>query len=178
MFEKDDGDLFTDSEKLIFRYTIGRGADRVRQYVFGDPLAIWNRLVKATDGQADEAIHAIYPVIDMDPLTGKELPETAGQASRRAEAEERLLAAVHEAFGMLPFDPATGTGAVSQDCWSAFNSYLRWVAGELSGDGNEPAGSASSAGQPAVPSLTGSTSGSGSTSAGATFGSPITSAAV
>ncbi len=142
--------MFDDAEKLIFPYSRGRGADEKEETVFADPLAVWNALVKACDGDVYGWMEAIQPVKQLDPQ-GKPEPESAGQTTMRADAEERLIAAVRLAFDLLPYDRTTGTGATHSHAWAALNAYWSWTKGEESGDDSLPDGSASLAGQPVVP---------------------------
>ncbi len=142
--------MFDDAEKLIFQYAIGTGADGKPVMVFGDPHEIWNELVKQLDGEFGEALDAIQPVHDRGPK-GEELPETPGRQVMRARAEERLLAAVRAALGMLPFDRTTGQGATAKQCWSAFDVFMEWLEKNESTGEDSPAGSQPTDGPPAGP---------------------------
>jgi hypothetical protein len=154
-------DLFEESEKLIFQHTIGAGADGKPVMVWGDPLALWNQMVRETEGELNEWAQATAPVIEKSKETGEDLPEQPGQQVRRALAEERFLGAVSRAFGMLPYDRTTGQGATMRHCWDAWFALKGFLEGEGSGDDSLPDGSTSSAGLPAVPSPIASLSAAG-----------------
>ncbi len=116
---------YSENERKIFPYRLSEcGAE-----VFGDPLALSRELSILLDGDPNGVIRAARGTQERD-ANGKII---AGQPSEKPEevvvrlqAERRLLAAVREAFGMDPFDRATGQGATDEDCRRALNCYLEW----------------------------------------------------
>lgn len=94
-----------EQERRVFRYHDGTGE------VYGDPLAIWGRLLDALDG---------------------DLATPMGQA-RHPEAEvaipalARIAEAVRAAFSMAPFDPQTGAGATVEDCYQVLKAWNAWM---------------------------------------------------
>jgi hypothetical protein len=79
--------------------------------VFGDPIVIYRRMLRAL-GKPIE----------------KQVGLTKGQNELlNLEAYASLYAAVRAAFPMVPFDPATGSGATESDCQKALDSLLSWL---------------------------------------------------
>ena len=151
--------MFDSKDKLIFEFCRGRDASGDVK-VYADPLAAWRNLVRALDGDAQGAIEAIQPQKFLDDKGG-ELPEPPPSTLQRIEAEERLLAGVRKAFGIMPFDSATGLGGTDEHCWAAINSYLEWTSGEKTGTEPEslPTSSVATDSAPS-PSITGCSSAS------------------
>lgn len=123
------------NQMLSFRYANGAmtaGSDSRPVVVWGDPIRIHRRLVRALNGDPNRVIKmAADPEPEVD--TGVELtPEEAAafqlrmqmQNQMRLSAQEELIAAIREAFDMVPFDPVSGSGATEWHCRNAFNRYL------------------------------------------------------
>ena len=93
------------TEKDIFQYFDGVLA------VYGDPLAIERRMEE----------HLGQPI-------AQALQETkAAEISLSRRAEDRLFAAVREAFEMAPWYKQTGEGATEKDCRLAFKALVDFI---------------------------------------------------
>lgn len=176
--------LYEDSETKIFEYAVGRtredGKLKIKK-VFGDPLAIWNRLTVTLEGAVEDAQRALRVVRDPSPdpsfdeqgkivrrqgyvvLKDKDgsekeyINETPGHRVLRIQAEERFVSAIRVAFKMLPLDPDTGQGATDQMCWDAYDAYGDWTEGEEKRAAETRSSSTASAGPLASPSPTATT---------------------
>lgn len=80
--------MFSDAEKGIFPYNNGQSD------LYADPLAVNRKLLVAFSGDIEAALTAGYA------------PE-----GKTNGATQAVIDGVRDAFGMLPFDPTTGTGA-------------------------------------------------------------------
>ena len=45
----------------------------------------------------------------------------------RAEAQDRLLAVIRQAFKLPAWDEATGHGVMDNHCWAVINQFYRWL---------------------------------------------------
>ena len=98
--------------------------------VYADPLEVHRLLEKATKSRVNllcrNAQHKGPEDAEGDDdetLENKALARAMSDAIAFPAIEE-LLAATREAFGLTPFDPATGTGATTRDCWAVLNAYF------------------------------------------------------
>ena len=90
-----------------------------QQSRYGDPLAINRRLTAALGG--DQSAIAKYHA---DP-----------------QAQEAVLRAARIALELVPFDPATGSGALDIDAETALRSFLEFLEGNGSRAGKSPTSS-------------------------------------
>ena len=93
--------VFDERQRNIFRYWNGIA------YVWGDPLQIYRRLLVAFGG-------------DMGPTYANAASEDPAIS---LPALGELADKVRDAFGMVPFDQATGQGATESDCLDALADW-------------------------------------------------------
>jgi hypothetical protein len=98
--------VFTEEERRVFRYKDAEGRE-----VYGDPLAIHYALLEALQGELNDVLEQAR----------------AEDVLARGRAQKRLAGAVVEAFGLEPFDRATGGGATMQDCLDAAGAFLAFL---------------------------------------------------
>lgn len=110
---------FNDKDKQCFKYFNGETS------LYGDPLALQRRLTMACKCDPNELWEQTQEGVPLD---------------QRWLAQEKMCKAVREAFGMVPFDPLTGTGARDEHCLAAWNEFWSWM-GEKK---NQPASSPTS----------------------------------
>jgi hypothetical protein len=108
------------SDRNVFSYHDGAGQ------AFADPLAVYRRFMRATEGDPDPLLRAAQR-----PADGA--AEEPGALLRRLDAEARLAEAARVALPMRPFDPATGEGATDEDCLGALYAWLEWLEGNAGG---------------------------------------------
>lgn len=126
--------MFTDTERLIFPYEV-RGQKR-----WADPLAISRNLIRASNGEFDQIDAESRDVPDGVggfAEQGPQGPEEFGKVLSRASAREKRHAFTCAAFGLPPFDPATGEGVTEVETAAVLDSFLVWL------EGNERPGAAS-----------------------------------
>lgn len=92
--------------KDIFPYFNGS------RQVFGDPIAIYRRMLRALQKPLDHQI---------------ELTKGGENELMHLEAYGKLYAAVRVAFPMVPFNEGTGEGASEADCQRALDGLLSWI---------------------------------------------------
>ncbi len=97
--------MYTDQERAVYGpFFSGAGA------VYGDPIRIRRLLTDLLDGDPKKALEGVSGPI----------PEL------RIEATERVLRAVVVAFGLVPFDPATGQGLREDEVKGRLDDFLDW----------------------------------------------------
>lgn len=128
-------------DRRVFRYFDGSAA------VYADPMALNRRLIHELGGEQDAVFADSH-----SPVDGVAYP-----------AVERLLAAARRAFGMAPFDPATGTGPLEKDVRRVLNEFLDFF-GEPATPPASTATSPPSTAAASSPSPTPPSAASGSTS--------------
>lgn len=97
--------IFAEHQRKVFAYCNGTSQ------VYGDPLAIFRKIVAAFDGDPNPTLTAMVS------------PEVALWAA----ATERMLPIVREVFQMVPFDPATGLGASDSMVLDALVAWQGWM---------------------------------------------------
>lgn len=123
-------DLFDEHERAVFEYFDGTSLR------FGDPLAIYHRLVGLLDGDLSGAVKASRRQVPEGHPDGEPLPAEDGPAhATRMAAQSRLARAAHEAFEMADFDPKQNTGATVDHDLAALSRYLRWTEKNWRGGG-------------------------------------------
>lgn len=98
--------VFSDEQRRIFGPYFN-GA----QNLYADPLRVYRRLCYRLEGDPNKFI--------------RERNSPDAQAS--LPARDRLLEATAFAFDMVPFDPATGKGALTQDVEKVLRDYLEYM---------------------------------------------------
>jgi hypothetical protein len=98
--------MFSPEERLVFKYNVG-GVAR-----FADPLDIRRKLVRAGRGEIDRIL---------------EDAENSPDPMQAADAEEKRLAAVLDAFGLPPFDTATGQGTTEREALAILWEFLEYL---------------------------------------------------
>jgi hypothetical protein len=88
--------------------------------VWGDPLEIETAFILACGGDAD----ALFKAAQLPPANIVEHPPAT---QSRLMAQAKLVDATRVAFGMAPFDKATGKGATAADCIRALNRFTDWL---------------------------------------------------
>ena len=101
-----------DTSRLVFAYTVG-GRQR-----WADPAAVRHGLVRASLGGFDAICRDFE---DKSPE-----PEAV---LKRAEAGERLAACARSAFGLPPFDAASGEGATDAEALGLLDRFCAWLEG-------------------------------------------------
>ena len=120
-------------ERMAYRYHDGKGE------VWADPVLLHRKLVRALDGDLAAAFEAVQvkrtrlpaaPGATVD-LTAPAPPmvELPHDMLRRLDGEERMAAAGRQAFGLAPFDPATGQGATDGKALELVYSFADWLEG-------------------------------------------------
>ena len=99
---------FTDEERMVFAYTTPSRA------VKADPQAVYVGLTRALGGN---------PQAVLDAASSENLPAAI-------DAEEQMVAAARQTFGMDPFDPETGAGATGAMCLRVLDEFLLFCNGE------------------------------------------------
>lgn len=92
----------------IFKYKVGGKS------VCGDPVALNTRLTIACGGDWVKLAQQAFP----NPAPTE---DTALVFSKQAET--RLIEAVRKAFGLLPYDVATGAGSLQAEVLEVFDAY-------------------------------------------------------
>lgn len=101
--------IFSERQRKVFPYFNG-----VAQ-VWGDPVAIYRRILAACEGDVNLLLSRVSSEIrDQQPLLW-------------AESMARLMEVVRGVLGMIPFDPSTGEGATDQDCLNALEAWRTWM---------------------------------------------------
>ncbi len=100
--------MFTKQQREIYG-PYDDGTDKPKH---GDPLHIRNRLVQLLKGDPEKVLN--------DALS--EIPPV------QVGAQLLIADAVRDAFGLVPFDAATGQGADDGYCLALLNDYLGWRA--------------------------------------------------
>lgn len=127
--------MYTESERRIFPYHDGRAfdGDGKPASVCGDPLAIYEAICAALDGDPDSVIENAFAGIpregelneDGSPAqVKKELEPTRYQARCRIEKASRF------AFDLAPFDRKTGRGCTRAEALDLFWRFLDWIDGQ------------------------------------------------
>jgi hypothetical protein len=98
--------MFTDRERLIFKYHDGE------RDVFADPLRVRRLFAHALDGEPNRYLERIQENAAAEPVA--------------FEAMERVLAATCQAFGLTPFDPATGAGCTEEKILGVLCAFQAW----------------------------------------------------
>jgi hypothetical protein len=97
--------MYSPAERAIYVWSDGRQDWHV------DPLRAYRRLVRALAGEQDAVIERAR---SDDPLAA-------------TGAKERLADAAREAFGLEPFDPATGQGTLDAEAEALLYDFLGWL---------------------------------------------------
>ncbi len=102
--------------------------------VYGDPMVLHEELYHLLDGNPNRVL--MEAEVDRAParegFPGTEEEYQAAVAQRAAmeplayQARKRLVAAVRQVFGMMPFDPATGVGATVAQCRKVLEEFCRY----------------------------------------------------
>ncbi len=109
---------FTAQEKAIFEYQ--DPATGARRYA--DPMAVDRALAAHTHGECDRLVADLHGT---DPV-------------KRLAAGDLLWPAVRAAFGLAPFDAATGKGATDAVCNRLLGDYNGWANEVFTGGGTGP----------------------------------------
>ena len=99
--------MYTDQERLVFG-PFGRGDGTE---IFADPLAVYRRLVLATEGEHNRLL--------------ADTQSTDEQV--RLAAEDKLVPAAREALGLVPFNPEDGSGTTDREALTALRAYVEWM---------------------------------------------------
>ena len=97
--------LFLEGETQIFGPYFVNGEPR-----YADPLMVQEQLWALLDGDANQFLRAAR----------------SEDARVRWHAWQRLAQAVPQAFGLPPFDPATGQGTTLRECRLLLDGFLDW----------------------------------------------------
>lgn len=102
--------------------------------VYGDPLTIHRHLTRALDGDPNRVIGETHAGLagERENYPDEEswqaaLAQEVATAPMRVDAGERLIGAIRGVFGMVPFDPATGSGATEKHCMDALEAFVALV---------------------------------------------------
>lgn len=121
--------MFPEEERKIFCYRAG-GREMI-----GDPFAITRRLVRWCDGDVGKVMadrYAGYPPYQEDesgnPVQVEEAQVDPAQEPIRFDAENKIIRASYEAFGLPPWDNETGEGVSEEEALRVFDEFCAWVA--------------------------------------------------
>jgi hypothetical protein len=142
--------MFTDEQRLIFSYEV-RGVKR-----WADPLAVRRNLLRASAGEIYELCQKAARPADSE--HGPD--EDPGVALDRAEAGGKLHAIACAAFGLPPFDPATGEGITEFETGELLSDFWGWLEGNAKPAGKPQPSPGGTGFPPASPATTSPTSGS------------------
>lgn len=142
--------MFSENERKIFVYFDGERELR------GDPFAITRRLVRWLDGDPDRVLAdrwAGYPEEEVDEF-GAPLPLDPAKIDKalepvRFEAEQKIIKATQEAFGLAPYDPETGLGVGEEQLLQLFDEFCVWSEGQKKSTASPQTYSPLTQGQPA-----------------------------
>ena len=107
--------MFTEKERQVYKFAAPDGSTR-----FADPLDLYRKLLIAFGGSF-QAYDQSLP-----PREGQEL-DPDGEV-QRAQAEEKVVAAVRGVLQLKPVDPLTGEGATDQQCLDVIDDFMRYLA--------------------------------------------------
>ena len=143
--------MFPDQERSIFSYAV---RDDTR---FADPLALRRNLLRASNGEFDQVARDSRDRPDRpDGMGGivDQGPEDFGQIMQRENAKEKLYGIICFAFGLTPFDPATGEGITEAETTAVLGRFLGFLEKKGKQSANLPGSSAAMASLPASSSTT------------------------
>lgn len=99
--------MYTDKERQIFGpYDLGDG-----RQVYGDPFRLNRQLVHLLDGSPGTVLRALK----------------SAEEPVRFEATEKIVDAARQVFGLVPFNPADGSGALDTDALALARRFIEWV---------------------------------------------------
>jgi hypothetical protein len=129
--------FFTEMETLVFPYLLLPGEPASRTWA--DPLAIRDRLLRATRGRVEELLRQAsgrQPGGADPALSGPPDPPSpwfyvqANMLLERTGAEEQVASAAYASFeGLSPVDEATGEGAPELHAVGVLYDFLDWLEG-------------------------------------------------
>ena len=133
------GGMYEESEREIFCYETSPGGSK--RYV--DPMIVRRALLRLSGGQWRHWRESCAePKFEKLP-EGMDPTQAAMERARRdaerfsaLDAQERIEAAVIEAFGLTPFDPATGKGCTMARVWEVLGTYEEWLEKNARSTGN------------------------------------------
>jgi hypothetical protein len=107
------------SEETYPQRAIFRFFDGLRNRC-ADPVRLYRKLNHLCDGDVNKVWADVYAGVTDE-------GEDPMQEPIRYQAEEKLLAAAREAFGLAPFNEETGEGADDDCCWLALKTFGAWT---------------------------------------------------
>lgn len=127
------------------------------QEVYADPLMVHRHLMRLLDGASERIVNEA----------------NSDDVAISTPARDKLVAATRQAFGLLPFDPMTGAGAVEEEVMRIWDDFNCWLDKKKAKQETSPTDSPSTEGPSSMvnPYLPSSKSDSPSTSHG--YGAPI-----
>lgn len=125
--------MFTDKERLIFVYQMGETK------VYGDPLALYRKMLVACGGDIDGVVSAAYatavkasPVPSVPVATGEGQPAAIPEPEIQPVGEcdgsmDRLIDAIRSAFDLPSINPATGAGVPDAAALKLFDIFTEFL---------------------------------------------------
>jgi hypothetical protein len=90
--------------------------------VHGDPVAISRRFAHACGGREDDVFRDLKS--DVEPVA--------------FAAWQKFMDATRDAFQLVPFNEADGTGAMEADCLDVWEAFTEWKAKKKAAPANSP----------------------------------------
>ena len=81
--------------------------------VYGDPFRLYRGFVHGLGGEPGRVLRGCR----------------SADETERFECVERLVATTREVFGLVPFDPADGSGVLDREAVELARQFLLWVEG-------------------------------------------------
>lgn len=124
--------MFTDEQRRVFQFFDGK------QKVWGDPVAVYERLAAALDGEINVAISATRQGMAeerdkyaTDDEHQQALAREAATAPLRFQARARMWDAIRQALPMAPWNPTAekpeDVGATVGDCDAALDAFCDFL---------------------------------------------------
>lgn len=95
--------MFSDDDKRVYKYSTGA------EERYADPLMVEQEVSRQLGGDINRIVNDI----------------NAGPPAS-AEALALLCGAVRQAFGLVPFDPQTGSGLTAREVLALWNDFCAW----------------------------------------------------
>lgn len=131
--------MYSDDQRNVFKYFNGE------KEVFGDPLALYRRLLILTGGKPDELSEKVF--INLNKATTE-------QVVAASQAHQQLCGIIREVFSMKPYNPEDDSGAKDEHCLMVWRQMATFLNQKKNPTVNLPTESQPTAGPPDLPTPT------------------------